>query len=835
MTQALLQQAIDAIRRGDKAAGQRLLAQVLRADPRSETAWLWMSQIVETDAQRLDCLRRMLAINPNNATARKGIELLEARMRTAGGEPGRQPEPPPLGSPEGGPVRPPSVGAPTRLAPRSAPVRPEPAPPSPSTPPSPSAASLFTDVETGQQAPLTAEPVTGDISRSLFDDTLNAQPAAPIFTPEPVAPPAPPKKEKKPAPPAPQRERERVAARRAPIIPIVIVLVVVLGGGLLLAFLSSRSGASQATPATVRPSGRLALSLDRDGDTEIGLIRSDGSGLTSLWNRRGADIDPAWSPDGARLAFSTQLSNTLVLAVIDANGQGYQQLTRGAGPASGETRGDSVDPAWSPDGARLAYASDLDGDFDIFVVGADGSAPFNLTRFEGDDLAPAWTPDGQSIVFQSDREGQPDIYLMRADGAAATNLTASPADDTEPAVSPDGLRIAFVSTRGGDADIYVMNLDGANPRAVADNPGEDRAPAWTPDGSILFTSVLTDGATLFVVRPDGSDLTRLWETAPDAEAEVISAVWQPVDVDPASLSARTAPTPTVAAPPFDLPDATIGFASNRNGQFDLFTLKLDGTGLAPLSDSPIYDERHPALSPVNPQLAFDVVFTDTQRVFVVEDSGPDTTVITLTQNTISARAPVWSPDGAQLTYEFDADRGPDLALIKPDGSGVVRLTNRSGYDGCATWRPDGQQIAFTSDRDGLPSPAVRGGSLDIYVMDDDGPEQSGGEGANVKRLTQHPAADRCPAWSPDGALIAFASDRSGGGVYVMDPDGANARLLAAIANPSQPAWSADGKFLLVSSDQDGDDDIYIISYETAAVWNLTADSDADEVDPIWTR
>src|SRR3990170_4195175 len=95
MTQALLSQAIDAIRRGDKAGGQRLLAQVLRADPRSETAWLWMSQIVETDAQRLDCLRRMLAINRNNATARKGIELLEARMRSrAGGEPGGQPPAP---------------------------------------------------------------------------------------------------------------------------------------------------------------------------------------------------------------------------------------------------------------------------------------------------------------------------------------------------------------------------------------------------------------------------------------------------------------------------------------------------------------------------------------------------------------------------------------------------------------------------------------------------------------------------------------------------------------------------------------------------------------------
>jgi Tol biopolymer transport system component len=753
MTQALLRQAIEAIRRGDKAAGQRLLAQVLRADPRSETAWLWMSQIVESDAQRLDCLRRILAINPSNAAARRGVELLEARMRGEAQDAGR-----PLSE----------------------------------QPPAPS--SLFSKLPTGQETPI------GDAGST--DAKAPALQAAPIDTPAVEASPAERKRKKE----APSPRPEPRTARRS-LAPILLALVLVVGGiGVVYAIISSRP--VEPVTAPVASTGLLAISLETDGGVEIALIRSDGTKLTGLLDGQGIHTDPAWSPDGARIAFTSRLDAVSTIAVVDANGGGFMPITRG------DAR--SVDPAWSPDGTRIAFAADPSGDFDIYVLpatqaGMVGSDALDLTRFEGDDRAPSWTPDSASIVFQSDREGQPEIYSMEADGSNPTQLTRDPADDTDPSVSPDGTLVAFVSTRGGDADIFVMRLDGSGPRPVTDNPVEDRSPSWTPDGSILFTSVFTGGATLYAVRPDGSDL----RPVAGGISRTNSAAWQPLDVDPATLAARAAPTPTVAAPPFDLPERALMFASNRDGPFDFFRMRADGTDLG-FQGVAREDERHPAASPDGSQLAFDLVVSDTRRIFIVDAAGQQLDMITLTQESVSAHTPAWSPDGAQIAYEIVAEGGSDIVVSQPDGSGAARLISRPGYDGCLSWRLDGKQIAFTSDRDG---------GLDIYLMTE--------SGSAVERLTRHPAADRCPAWSPDGARIAFLSNRNGEGVYLMNADGSNARLLVAVHHASQPVWSSDGQFLLVASDQDGDSDIYLISVDHAAIWNLTPDSAADEVDPAW--
>jgi TolB protein len=762
MTQALLQQAIDAIRRGDKPAGQRLLAQVLRADPRSETAWLWMSQIVDSDAQRLDCLRRILAINPGNAAARKGIDLLEARERAS-------------------------------LSTSRAEARAAPPPPLP-------AVSPFAEVTTGQATP--AQPASIE-SATPSVELAPAAPSAPAA--EPV------RAEKKKAAP----RRERAPGRRRPLRPIWMALaVVVIGAGIIYAVSATRP-TPEAAPIAAS-TGRLAASLGQEGDTEIVLIDSDGSALTRLTRRPGLDIDPAWSPDGQRIAFAAEIApRQIAIGVIDANGQSLSLLM--------PTAGQNVDPAWSPGGRRMAFAADRDGDFDIFVMPVAGpqaqpveDGALNLTRFEGDDRAPAWLPDGESIVFQSDREGQVDIYRMDADGSNLRRLTDDPAEDSDPAVSPDGRRIAFASLRDGDYDIIVMNLDGSEQRAVTDNEVADLKPAWTPEGSLLFASGVAGSTALFAVEADGSGLRRV---GGDALRGVNSAAWQPVDVDPGTLASRAVATPTAqrasgAAPPFALPEGAFTFASNRAGRFGLYRMNLDGSDLRPVSDGA--GERHPALSPVANQLALDAPISDTQRVFVLDFTGPEQVVVTLTQATVSAYAPAWSPDGARIAYTIDAERGPDILRVNADGSATARLTDRPGVDDCLSWRPDGEQIAFTSDRDG---------DLDIYLMDVDG--------TDVQRLTQHLAADRCPAWSPDGERLAFVSDRSGDGVYLMGANGSNVRLLAAIGDATQPAWSADGKFLLAASDQDGDSDIYLIVVDSGVVWNLTASSDADEVDPMW--
>ena len=93
-------------------------------------------------------------------------------------------------------------------------------------------------------------------------------------------------------------------------------------------------------------------------------------------------------------------------------------------------------PAWSPDGSRIAFMSDRDGNFEIYVMNADGSGPTRLTKNPESDAYPVWSADGSRIAFQSERDGNYEVYVMNADGSRQTNLTDNPAGDGNPTWSP---------------------------------------------------------------------------------------------------------------------------------------------------------------------------------------------------------------------------------------------------------------------------------------------------------------------------------------------------------------------------------------------------------------
>jgi TolB protein len=137
--------------------------------------------------------------------------------------------------------------------------------------------------------------------------------------------------------------------------------------------------------------------------------------------------------------------------------------------------------------------SDRDGDYEIYVMNADGSGQTNITSAPGLDIAPKWSPDGSRIVFESDRNGISEIYVMNADGSGQKNLTTALSDgsnapgetDADPTWSPDSSRIAFWSERDGNQDIYnqdvyVMKADGSERRRLTDDPAGDNSPRWQP-------------------------------------------------------------------------------------------------------------------------------------------------------------------------------------------------------------------------------------------------------------------------------------------------------------------------------------------------------------------
>lgn len=116
----------------------------------------------------------------------------------------------------------------------------------------------------------------------------------------------------------------------------------------------------------------------------------------------------------------------------------------------------------------------------LYVMDADGSNQTRLTNNPYHDTRPTWSPDGNKVAFVSDRDGNEEIYAIDADGSNLVRLTHTSASDISPAWSPDGKKIAFVSDRNGHKNIFVMRADGSNPISLTQSLRDDLFPAWMP-------------------------------------------------------------------------------------------------------------------------------------------------------------------------------------------------------------------------------------------------------------------------------------------------------------------------------------------------------------------
>ena len=271
--------------------------------------------------------------------------------------------------------------------------------------------------------------------------------------------------------------------------------------------------------------GRIAFQSGRDdeGAPEIYSINPDGSGPTRLTNNTAFDADPAWSPSGTRIAFSSQRTGNSDIFVMNADGAGQVDLSN----TSDRTE---FSPAWSPNGTKIAFVGQP-STFELFVMNADGTGVTQLTNDGGFDAFPAWSPDGTKIAFASNPGyplGETDIVVINADGSGRTSLTSGPSDDFSPDWSPDGSKIVFHRdpSRFADAtDIWVMNADGSGQTQLTNDPTRDMAPAWSPDGSkIVWGRGAAAGSDLYTMSPDGTGLVDI-TNSPGSD---VAPDWQPI-------------------------------------------------------------------------------------------------------------------------------------------------------------------------------------------------------------------------------------------------------------------------------------------------------------------
>lgn len=280
------------------------------------------------------------------------------------------------------------------------------------------------------------------------------------------------------------------------------------------------------------------------------------------------------------------------------------------------------------------------------------------------------------------------------------------------------------------------------------------------------------------------------------------------------------------------------FTSDREESFTSFSVKADGTGEARLTQSEEAD-LEPKLSPDGTRIVFMTNRDDDSEIYVMNADGSDPVRLTH-ESGLDAHA-TWSPDGNRIAFVSDRGGNAEIYMMNADGTGVVRLTDDGGADAYPTWSPDGERIAFARHPgegrstslvttivadyviNGRDFTSIRAFNGDIYVVNVDG--------SGLTRLTDDPANDSHPTWSPDGSRIAFSSSRDGNDeIYVMNADGSNpVRLTSDEASDHKPLWYPAWDRILFDSDRGGDLNVWMMDPDGTGLVQLTSDPGDDSV------
>lgn len=515
----------------------------------------------------------------------------------------------------------------------------------------------------------------------------------------------------------------------------------------------------------------------------------------------GLDAFPALSPDGQSVAYSSNQNGSFEIYV--------KQLLPGGGELQITNDGEqNFQPAWSPDGQRIAYYSKTRGG--IWVISALGGSPKQITE---DGAKPAWSPDGSLIAFQSGTSGEvfnsrtlapSTIWIVSAQGGTPKQITRSdnPAGGhSSPCWSPDGKRIAFDVNDFIFVNVWTVAADGSDPKRL----GKGGSPVYSPDGGYVYFGSSHEG---------GGQLSRVEVSSTGDPIGEPAVVWQP------------GPGMYFQSPSISPDGKTIMFSAQRLGS-SLWSVSLTANGDA-----------------AGPPSVFD---SDTSQ---------------------RTNLPRFSPDGQKIALNrWRLGMSADIWVADAEGKNLTQLTYNPTTDSQASWFPDGDRVAFLSDRDStylkLRTISLKTGKeeqlLDLgpgvqfAVLSPDGKRvsynfiQNGTmnvwvaslETGERRQLTFENEMAGFPCWSPDSQWIAYEKKRGHDDqLMLISSNGGEPVQLTSDKGKSWPhSFSSDGDKIVFAGQRDGIWNIYSISIKTKVEKKLTNYSKLNTFVryPAWSR
>ena len=433
--------------------------------------------------------------------------------------------------------------------------------------------------------------------------------------------------------------------------------------------------------------------------------------------------------------------------------------------------------------------------------------PRKLTSASGFEDYPAVSPDGTLLAFQTGEEGSEDIWVTQLSGGAPVNRTADLAwSDRFPSWSPDGSQIAFVSDRDGGG-VFLLPAVGGAPRKLFSMPDLEairsvRRPMWSANGKeIAMVHGSGESVSLRIFSIESQNVRELridrrcdspaWSPGGRFVACGDGGITQFADLWllPLSGEGPIEVTGNAREPVWSSDGRRLFFVTNRAGSRDLWLQELESDGAPSGAPVPVTAGLviwRLAFSPDGSHFAYSQGrnVAHVWRVPILENriaTWDDAEQLTFDAN---ASWPSVAPDGRLIIARQGGLRDlHDLWVLPAGGGEPVQLTARSGRDYSPTSSPDGAFIAFTSDRSG---------NLDVWMMPSDG--------GPARAITTHPASDYQPDWSPDGREIAFVSRREGTDIWIVPAEGGEPRRLTTDPVVAQlPSWSPDGKWVAFHS------------------------------------